>query len=77
MYEVRAAMKYEYYATRDSWEQARLIAYLIAQVNSRNKLKITDIMKFYWETESADTSMSNVDLARLRAKAKQYIKNNI
>lgn len=81
MYEVRAIMKYEYLATKDSWEQARLIAYLIAQVNSRKKLKLSDITKFYWEDETSecasDTSMSNADLARLREKAKQYIKNNI
>ena len=77
MYEVRAIMKYEYLATKDSWEQARLIAYLIAQVNSRKKLKLSDITKFYWEDETSDsdTSMSNADLARLREKAKQYINN--
>lgn len=81
MYEVRAILKYEYLANKDSWEQARLISYLIAQTNSRKKLKLTDITKFYWEDESdestSDTSMSNADLARLREKAKQYIKNNI
>lgn len=81
MYEVRAILKYKYLANKDSWEQARLISYLIAQTNSRKKLKLTDITKFYWEDESdestSDTSMSNADLARLREKAKQYIKNNI
>lgn len=75
MYEARAIMKYEYYAYKDSWEQARLVAYLIAQVNSTKKLKISDITSFYWDEEkaaNADTSMSNADLERLREKAKMF-----
>lgn len=79
MYEIRAIMKYEYYATKDNWEQARLIAYLIAQVNSKKKLKLTDITNFYWEdntnTGSDNTTMSNANLDRLRKKAKQYLNN--
>jgi hypothetical protein len=30
MYEIKAVMDYEYYAHKDGWEQARLVAYLIA-----------------------------------------------
>lgn len=74
MYELRAAMKYEYLAHKDSWEQARLIAYLIAQVNSKKKLTLNDITSFYWENEEFEPSKtSKADLERLRAKAKQYI----
>jgi len=35
--------------SKDNWEQARLIAYIIAQANSKNKIKVTDIMSFPWE----------------------------
>jgi len=35
--------------TKDNWEQARLISYLIAQTNSKKKLKPTDIIKFEWD----------------------------
>lgn len=80
MYEVRAILKYEYLANKDSWEQARLIAYLIAQTNSKKKLQLSDIASFYWEentSQPSETSMSNTDLARLREKAKQYLKTNI
>lgn len=78
MYEVKAVMEYEYYAHKDGWEQARLVAYLIAQTNSTKQLKATDILKFYWEkdTEAADTSISNADVERLRMKAQQFINDN-
>lgn len=72
MYEVKAVMEYSYYATKDSWEQARLIAYMIAQTNSTKRLNITDILKFQWDRENAVTTMSNADMDRLRQRAKQY-----
>lgn len=37
--------------TKDQWEQARMISYLIAQVNSNKKLKPTDIINFAWEKQ--------------------------
>lgn len=76
MYEIRALMKYEYFTKKDEWEQSRLIAWIIAQVNSKNRLKMEDVTKFYWETEEEekDTSMSREDLVRLREKAEEYKK---
>ena len=77
MYEIQAVMDYEYYAHKDSWEQTRLLAYIMAQVNSRKTLKQSDILDFYWEKkEVVDTSNSNSDLERLKKKAQQYIKQN-
>ena len=76
MYELRAVMDFEYYANKDSWEQARLIAYLIAQVNSKKTLKQSDILQFYWEEETNKPSTSKADYERLRNKAQQYIKQN-
>ena len=75
MYEIRAVMDYEYLAHKDSWEQARLVAYLIAQSNSSKQLKATDIAKFYWEKENASdtsTALSNTDKERLKRLAIQY-----
>lgn len=76
-YEIRPLLKYEHYSHRDDWEQARLIAYMVAQVNSKKKLKFQDITKFYWEEEQEehDTSISKEDVERLRKKAEQYIKS--
>lgn len=36
---------------KDSWEQTRMISYLIAQTNSKKKLKPNDIISFPWEKE--------------------------
>lgn len=75
VYEINAAMKYNYYAHKDSWEQTRLLAYITAQVNSTKKIKLSDILDFYWENDlqPIDTSISNDDVKRLREKAKQFI----
>lgn len=37
---------------RDSWEQTRYLCYMIAQVNSKKRLKPKDLMVFPWEKES-------------------------
>lgn len=65
-------MDNQYLAYKDSWEQARLVAYMIAQTNSQKKLKLTDIIKFHWEKEESITTISNEDVDRLRERAKQY-----
>lgn len=75
-------MDYQYLAYKESWEQSRLIAYIIAQTNSKKKLKLTDILKFQWDEDGikknvSDTSMSNSDLERLKMKAQQYLNENI
>lgn len=75
MYEVRAVMNYQHLAHRDSWEQARLIAFIVAQCNSTKKLKPSDIMQFYWEGKDVaedTTYISTEDVQRLKEKAKQY-----
>lgn len=72
-YEIRAVMKYQYYAYKDNWEQARLISYLVAQVNSKKKLKLSDIMEFEWDKDNAalNKSVSNEEIAKLREDAKK------
>lgn len=79
MYEIRALLNYEYYSHKDEWEQARMIAYMIAQVNSKKKLTYQDITKFYWENEEQEeheTSITKQDIERLRQRAQAYIKSN-
>ena len=74
MYEVRAVMNHQHFAHKDSWEQARLVAYIVAQCNSTKKLKLQDISTFYWEEpEADDTYISTSDVQRLRDKAKYYL----
>lgn len=56
---------------RESWEQTRLIGYIIAQCNSTKTLKQTDILRFPWEEEEKkDTSVTDEEMKRLRAMAK-------
>lgn len=72
-YEVEACLKHN--KNKDSWEQARLITYMIAQVNSKKKLKPTDILSFEWDkSDNADTSISNEDIQRLKDKANGILK---
>jgi hypothetical protein len=55
----------------EAWGQKRLLGYIIAQSNSTKTLKQTDILRFPWdEEEKKDTSVTNEDMKRLRAKAK-------
>lgn len=79
MYEVQPLITSMHLKHRDSWEQSRMIAYIIAQVNSRKKLNPTDIIKFAWDNEkeiNKETIMSNEDIERLRKKAKEYSLKN-
>lgn len=78
LYEAQVALKYGYYASKDTWEANRLVAYIIAQVNSKKRLKIEDIIKFPWENEDIEKvqSTSKADLERLRKKAENYLKHN-
>ena len=64
------------YADRPSWEQSRLLAFILAQVNSKKKLEMTDIMSFPWEEnyEEKSIEMSNEDRDKLRAKAAMFEK---
>lgn len=76
LYEAKAIMDYEYLVYKDGWEQARLIAYMIAQTNSTKKLELTDILKFHWEKAKDEvTTMSNAEMERLRQRAKQFESN--
>lgn len=57
---------------REAWEQTRLLAFIIAQSNSTRTLKQTDILRFPWdEEEKKDTSVTDEEMQRLRAKAKE------
>lgn len=76
MYEMGLLLHYLYLATKDSWEQARLMGYISAQTHSTKKMSITDIIAFPWEGDTAthDTSMSNDEKHRLEQKAKELEK---
>jgi len=39
------------YSVREDWEQTRSICYILAQANSKKKLKPKDIIQFSWDKE--------------------------
>ena len=74
MYELEPLISNIHRRNKESWEQARLLAYITAQVNSTKKLMPSDIITFSWDEDATgDTSISNEDVQRLKNKAKQYI----
>lgn len=75
-YEIDAALEYQYYSYRESWEQARLVAYMLAQVNSpKKRLKLEDIIKFPWDNKEEVQPISEEEIKRLQKKAQSYLGN--
>lgn len=50
-YEINAITDKLNLSVRNDWEICRQICYTFAQINSRKRLKPSDIMKFPWEEE--------------------------
>lgn len=79
-YEISSLMEYGYYRNKDQWEQARLIAYVMAQVNSRKPIKPTDIIKFDWDgrQEKEDAQpITKEYIEMMQAKAQEMIDNKM
>lgn len=73
LWQINGLIRDSYLCHSNEWEQARLIAYIMAQVNSKKKIKPTDLLRFSWEKEEAYTTkpVSAEELLRLQNKAKQ------
>lgn len=71
-YEIRTIVDNIQFLDRNSWEQTRLNIYAHAQMNSRKKLTVKDIVTFPWEKEfeQHNIEISTEDINRLREKAK-------
>lgn len=76
-YEINSLFKYRHYSHKDEWQQARLITYMIAQVNSKKTLKLSDIITFPWEdaAEAEEQKVSAEDVKRLKQMAQDYLSN--
>lgn len=75
-YEINSLMKYQYYSIKDNWEQARLIAFMIAQTNSKKRLKLQDIVPFTWEEDEENEDekpITKSEIERLKARAQNYL----
>lgn len=49
IYEIEALVENIWMKSKESWEQARLQAYVTAQCQSTKKMEIKDLMTFPWE----------------------------
>lgn len=64
------------YADAPQWEQTRWLMYVVAQVNSRKHLKLSDILQFAWDSDgSSAKTISTEDVERLRKQAKEIEKS--
>ncbi len=64
---------------RNLWESSRLIAYVVAQVNSKKKLTFQDICSFKWEQpeeSEPQVEISNDDINRLKELSKKWEKQD-
>jgi hypothetical protein len=69
-YEVDACLKGAELSERVGWEQTRCLCYVTAQVQSRKKLKPSDVLSFDWDKErKGDTEITSAEVARLKKKA--------
>lgn len=62
IYEVNSLLDSYYLKNKDGWEQARLIAYMTAQVNSKDTLTPEDIIKFHWEKQPEQEVINNKEI---------------
>lgn len=76
-YEVSLILDNLKYLDRNKWEQTRFQVYVTAQMNTRKRLKKTDIMKFPWDNGDADADadkeIETVDVERLKEKSQKII----
>ncbi len=77
MYEIQPLLERSSYKHRESWEQTRLLMYVIAQGNSTKKLAPSDLLKFPWDEENEDKpkAPTDEDISSLRNKIQEFIKN--
>lgn len=69
-YELQTYIDNIQYLNVNEWEQTRLLMYVTAQVNSKKKLDVKNIIKFPWDSIKHDTNISNDDIARLKEQSK-------
>ena len=62
------------YSDKAGWEQARMISYAIAQVNSKNTITPESIMTFPWDEQPQKVETTAEDIKRLKEQAETIAK---
>lgn len=73
-YEITALIEHRSHKHREQWEQARFIAFIVAQCNTKKNLKLTDLIKFDWDGkgEGKTDAPTKEEVNRLAEMAKAY-----
>lgn len=78
VYEMKAILDNLYLKDKEGWEQTRMLAYIMAQVNSTKPLKASDIMRFLWDKQPEESlPPSGADIERLRAISRCCIESGV
>ena len=77
-FEINSVLKYKYYATKDQWEQTRILYSIIYNTNAKHPKQVSEMWRFPWEEETTkeNTAISKADIERLDKMAQAYIKEN-
>lgn len=77
-YELRIICDSLHLRIKDSWEQARMISYVTAQINSKKRLRPTDLISFAWENtdqqqaqQQQEPTLTMEDVERIKKAAKE------
>ena len=65
-YELDILFKRYNESIREQWEQTRLISYVIAQTQTKKKLKLSDILEFEWDKKEEVIEDKEEFLKRLK-----------
>jgi uncharacterized pyridoxal phosphate-containing UPF0001 family protein len=79
IYEIEALVENIWMKSKESWEQARLQAYVTAQCQSTKKMEIKDLMTFPWESvenEKIDDTKEEREALMKEMKAWENKMNN-
>lgn len=71
VYEVSEYLGSLQYRNKDGWDQARIITYITAQANSREKIKPSDIIKFPWDEKEPAKEITEEERQRLIKRAEE------
>lgn len=61
LYEIVPLIENSHLKTKDNWEQARMVSFIIAQSNSSKQLSLDNFIKFPWEKEDETVDIDEID----------------
>lgn len=80
IYEMHALMEHRHQRHRESWEQTRMLAFIMANCAGAKLQELKDIFRLPWDDknddgEKPDTTITREDVERLSATARWMIEH--